>query len=1165
MSRHPFSSCLLTLWILFSALICTVKSGEIKNGELPAKNGWQPLVSSDNVGNVSPPSNYAAYTISQFDSERVPSYKISKQYRKSVDTIHQYDYTPPSILGSFSIFGHSIPKNRKGDDNKGYRESTNTNEYDFLVPPPRQRIESYQKMKISGDAYGGPSHYRDTIYTPVNTQFTFISTGAASSSSAAAVKKLPGIISSRDQLSHNPLRQYPTAGESYKSHSHPTQSSWMQNLRDNIDTHHLNIFRQYPVHIEGGNNFYTQIGHPPEFKSPYEVNNPSKTVVEQPTDYVTHHPGNLYAVQPSSSQRNEFSSFITPNTRYVEPPYSFDENSAGKQHWEESEDSALDNYYNVRKKNTTPSWLISTSKNQLLDLLPKLNKPVQFNRPNNATPHKAVVFVADNKLKAQIVREKIAPNIPKLRQETPESISLKHFNEQQFLLQQQLLERDRQKLEKFQTHQNPVSGKPIERHKERQSTPVESNFAKEFQVYEAVKLTNAERVSPSGQLSAKRNNVNYSMKQVDESLIGQSLIFDYSPKQVINNSTETDISTGKKKKGHHHRIIVNSEMNNYDRGTIYNDKNYTDVQPEKIMNTSIELENTTSPELFLEMQPTFTTMSGIITRTPQTSKTHSQGSIISPANISSIVPLVTDMTTRKSTIIKTRSQNRGPTRRRRPLLEPEPTSLSTSIQPTLISTEDTSEDYNYNGFIATPSYHSTEKSIIGINNGHKNESEHFIIQQEETANTVISEELTTHVTPKMNEASEEGTSSSKSPINEDNYKESGSSLTHINSPEEMTTKMMMERIRSTTRDDISSIAPLEYLFNLTETNRGDETSTQLSEWVPSVVEQNNNSNISNSSKFVEITTRPIYRLRPMKITNNTRPRFSVKDYKTRLDYRNRLSQTSTTQNSLITTHSMQLKSVGRYKYTPRYSNTKTKSSTQSYLPKSTNVTDLIEGKRNKISGYRPYTTAIQRKNNNNTTEMSNVQENKVQVNALESENRFVQPIRRRPQIKSSAQFAQMIKKNKNNVENTENTFNDSLTLITEPIPKKSELFTEKPVAMSTSTKSDKERRKFNDSMKDMNVNPPDPEKEQPITEIMENFSQHPSIQSDEEAFARASLSVADLTSSASALYNKPGMFKALSVIPAFESDVHKKTLTPTIDEPSLPIEAFFRELSNKEK
>ncbi|XP_063985406.1 uncharacterized protein LOC135166776 [Diachasmimorpha longicaudata] len=1159
MSRHPFFWSSLTIWIC-SALICIVKSGHVKNGELPGKNGWQPLVTYDNVENVSPPSNYAAYTISHFDSEREANFKISKPHRKSVDTIHQYDYTPPSILGSFSIFGHSISKNRKGDESKGYRDALNTNEYDFLVPPPRQRIEPYQKIKISGDAYGG-SQYRDTIYTPMNTQFTFISAGASSPpSSSSVVKKLPGIVPSRDQLAHHPLRQYQTASESYKSQS-PTQSAWMSNIRDNMASYHL-PFRQYSVHSEasaiadGGNHYYTQIGHPPVFKSPYDAPSPPKPAVENPNEYVTaHHPGNLYAV------------VTTPNNRYVEPHYGFDQNSPGKQHFDTSDDHlpngpASDNYYSGRKKNTTPSWLMSTSKEQLRDILPKLNKPVQFNRANNATRHKAPA-VTENKLKTQILPEKIAPITPKLRQETPESISLKHFNEQQFLLQQQLLERDRLKLEEFQSHKNPITSKPTEKYEETES-PGELNGDKEFPVYEAVKLTNSERRPPAGQLPPKHYNVNYSKKQVDESTTRESSIFDYSTRHPIRNLTEADVSTGKRKKVHNHRIVVSSEISHYDDDVIHNERPDTDPGHEKI-NNSIKLENT-SPELVVAVKPTFITGPEVTSKNSQTFETPPEGSAITPVNVNRTVAFVIDTTPRRSTTMKTRLQNRGSTRRRRPPLEPEVTSSLSSIQSIAITTENIPDVNSNHRLITTPSYYSTNKSTIinDIDDDRKNETESVTVEQEEKTNTVTSEELTTLFTRENNEATKIRKWSTQSPINEENHEEV-SSVTHAKSPEEVTTSTM-EIMSSIMRNYTSEIAPLENLFNLTEKYGDDETvmSTQLSEWASSLVgEKKINGNNSNSPDIVDVTTRPTYRLRPMKMTNNTRPRFSVKDYKSRLDYRNRLSQASTTQSTSTTTQSTQLKGSGRYKYTPRYY-TKSKSSTPSYLPKSINVSDLIEGKRSKIPGYRPYNTAIQRKKIiNSTTEATNT-ENKLQVNNFENENLFVQPIRRRPQIKTSGQFAQILKKHKNNIVSTDTTVQDSVLVTTEPIPKRSD-FTEEAVAVSTTiTINDKGKKQPNNTMDDITVNSPDREKEI-VAVTTENFSPHASIQSDEEAFARASLSVADLTSSASALYNKPGMFKAVSVMPVFESDFHRKKLTPIMDEPSLPIEAFFRELSNKEK
>ena len=68
-------------------------------------------------------------------------------------------------------------------------------------------------------------------------------------------------------------------------------------------------------------------------------------------------------------------------------------------------------------------------------------------------------------------------------------------------------------------------------------------------------------------------------------------------------------------------------------------------------------------------------------------------------------------------------------------------------------------------------------------------------------------------------------------------------------------------------------------------------------------------------------------------------------------------------------------------------------------------------------------------------------------------------------------------------------------------------------------------------------------------------------QLEEDLFVKASQSVADLTSSASALYNKPGLFKAVSS--AQDNRKSKNKLQITTEEPTLPIEAFFQELSKK--
>ncbi|XP_011303725.1 mucin-3A-like [Fopius arisanus] len=1129
----------LMLWI-FSALICSVITAQVKNADPSVKGGWQPLLTYDNVGKVSLPSNYPAYVVPQFDSKRASSYNYLKPHRKSIDTVHQLDYTPPSILGSFSVFGHSMPKNREVDNIKSHYESSNSNEYDFLVPPPRQKIESYQKIKINGDAYSGPSHYRD-IYTPLNTQFTFVPTGSASS----IVKKLPGVIPSRDELSHHSFRQYPSVGESHKITNQ--KHSWMQNVRDNIDQHQVNSFRQYPLHtdgvIDGDNRFYTQIGHPPVVKSLYEIKNPVKPLVDNYNDYVTHHPGNPYAPKISSSQRNEFQpSLIIPNNRHVEPHWNFDDSNS-------ENGSVVDDYYNSRKKNTT-SWSLSTLDNKFSELLPNMNKPVEFNRPHKTTS------TPENRLKPQILSDKIQPNVLKIRHETPESISLKHFNEQQFLLQQQLLERDRQKLEQIQSYKNPITStiKSTGRYKEIESTPGESIFDDEFQVYEAVKITNEEKNSPDGRSSTQQNNEYYSTKQVHE-VAPTKQSFTSDPDGIIYKSTDADGLIEKKRKGNH-RIIVH--------------KDNTHVHPDKIVNSFTEFGITSSPNLHFETKPSFTTISeATTTRAYEPSITQTKESTIS-SHDNETDPIFTDVTTKKSTTVRTKSQSRGATRRRRPILQFESTSSVVSVQPTSSSVKNTPEDLNNYHFIATPSSHSTSKTLINTNDYHdyRSESKPSTFERENKENSMNSEELITVITLGQDQASEGGTLISKSSTAaypNRTSTPSSSSIMMTKSPEGITTQVA-DKIRSTTRDYSSSISPLEHLFNFTEINK-DDTSTRMSEFTPSMG-KNMNTNIPNIPEPVEISTRPNYRLRPMKMTNNTRPRFSIKDYKSRLDYRNRMSQVSTTESISISTPSMKTKSTGKYKYTPRYSYTKTKSSTQSYFPKSTNAVETLEGKRNKITGYRSMNTGINRnKGANNTTEINNNENNSL-INISENGNKSnTSSIRRRPQLKTSSQFNhQIIKKNQNSTDSIVRTSKDSAAPI-DPMDTKGDFPDEKEIVVMTNTTINRGQIKSNDAVENMTINSSDQERddEKIIDQVIEKSTQHASIQSDEEAFARASLSVADLTSSASALYNKPGMFKALSVMPVFESNIHKKALSPIIDEPSLPIEAFFRELSHKEK
>ena len=92
-------------------------------------------------------------------------------------------------------------------------------------------------------------------------------------------------------------------------------------------------------------------------------------------------------------------------------------------------------------------------------MLPRVNPPsIKFNQgevnvaSNQISQAPKVVFIGPQTQQPQFQTPVLPVDVPVRpvngdpEYETPESISLKHFNEQQYLIQQQLLHRDRQRL-----------------------------------------------------------------------------------------------------------------------------------------------------------------------------------------------------------------------------------------------------------------------------------------------------------------------------------------------------------------------------------------------------------------------------------------------------------------------------------------------------------------------------------------------------------------------------------------------------------------------------------------------------------------------------------------------------------------------------------------------
>lgn len=432
--------------------------------------------------------------------------------------------------------------------------------------------------------------------------------------------------------------------------------------------------------------------------------------------------------------------------------------------------------------------------------------------------------------------------------------------------------------------------------------------------------------------------------------------------------------------------------------------------------------------------------------------------------------------------------------------------------------------------------------------------------------------------------------------------------------------------------NIVTAIPLEELYVKTDGNYYDRATTLASTATTTTTAA------PETTTQVVSSTRSYKINRPLRYGNATRPRFSIKDYKSRMDYKSRISQSSTTEVAPTSVgetltrnpHTKQRTSqsaksqpiqqqsadtvretTGRYKYVSRVNYRTTTSSpsrdherlSEESVGSTTEKSNRFVPKRRPISSnvYRSRiasTTSSPTRSQVNSDTSSSVQ----RQSSTRPENVYSSSIRRRPVMKSRLQTHR---------EHSATTYPDSKRQEepTEMAAEETSFYTAMTTAASSSStvrlvgneiiseKADVSSHDKQTSVKlgahesknaahEIEIISRDEEESKATTDLgqissderkseisaigskvdapqegqaAEATTKLDSHNDEEELFAKASLSVADLTSSASALYDKPGMFKAVSPESRHVSS-HFKIVT---DEPTLPIEAFFQELSKK--
>lgn len=480
-------------------------------------NGWRPLTNSyeEAIGvNVSPSSqlekNVQVHPVmSKFQEHMATSEKL-KPLRKSKLPVHEY--SPPSILGSFTVFGHAATKARGETKTPNKHLASETREYTFLIPPPKDayRFELNQHRKpilrdnsnylrqpqfITGQAI----HQQ---VDPVRSASYFIKGYTSTPNPSTHPANHPGnnrpyvppyVIPQALQISRHQAKPFESlkVSSNVKPYFQPPGTDVSNDFgkqkigsdRDVYDRYQSQSHSAQIINSANNGGFYSQVNHPGaagHYKSSYE-RDPAFLVHEShEVSYVT--PSGTYngynfrpslpyetllppAIYTSSStpasttavSRNP-SKYSQNNDITRERDYKRTNQNIGNKQ-ENGPQTELPNsritstYYVSEQQDLTPpfsTWPISKSKytSDINEVLPKENPPTKFNQETvnqNQIPQVPKIIYRrppHNPYEPiDIYPQTTVPNY-----ETPESISLKHFNEQQFLLQQQLLRRDRERL-----------------------------------------------------------------------------------------------------------------------------------------------------------------------------------------------------------------------------------------------------------------------------------------------------------------------------------------------------------------------------------------------------------------------------------------------------------------------------------------------------------------------------------------------------------------------------------------------------------------------------------------------------------------------------------------------------------------------------------------------
>lgn len=434
-------------------------------------NGWRPVTSKyPEIGvNVSPASNLASNVAPLHPVlNKLQEHMAASERQKARKPKPQDNYSPPSILGSFSVFGHATKARGEGNGDLKH-EPKATKEYSFLIPPPRDafRFEVDTPKKLifrESDPYVRQTQFVPQVHKPGPTYYV-----KTNGLTAGAQKNRP-VVSAYNVQSFIPSLHSPKEFESLKvindnsgndnKHvlQYPKTSAAPNYAKDGTSERNYNRYQSQSQATVGSGTFYS-----PNYKTTYE-RDPS---------YLVHESHEVGYATPSYDykyrQPGIFDGYLNPDLYGTTPRPEI--NKYPIKPLEKKEKTVHPTYYVAephREFVVPPAvWQMKQAlKSDINEVLPKLNRPAQFHQQspiqNVPQPPQKLVYVRPELQQQQkqsyssIIPININQRPPETDYETPESLSLKHYNDQQFMLQQQLIEQDRRRLREHELQRQKV-------------------------------------------------------------------------------------------------------------------------------------------------------------------------------------------------------------------------------------------------------------------------------------------------------------------------------------------------------------------------------------------------------------------------------------------------------------------------------------------------------------------------------------------------------------------------------------------------------------------------------------------------------------------------------------------------------------------------------------